>query len=309
MAPFLLKNLPRSLGKCAHKLCCFYNVSEERKDLVLNYDAPAVFSYHVVEVVLDNVAEKISEDFEGLLAFEVPKSNRAQIEYNVISSQIKSLLSFGEKVSKTQDNYKTGKKIIEGCMRILSLSKNQSFIDNNLLEIQKDTAKLLKRANREAAFRLKHGALVSIDNMSDSNIAVGIAENSFRTAQILFDKRKYNESIDFLDSALKISDTLSLSTELKNIGLFALSAGDNLVNDGKIIVATPDIGSFWYKIMNSAWPSFKIPEHVAFYSKRTLSFLLRKAGFRKINQISFLHAFSLGLISSKVGIKISGKTL
>jgi tetratricopeptide (TPR) repeat protein len=94
---------------------------------------------------------------------------------------------------------------------------------------------LLKRANKEAAFRLKHGALVVIDNMSDSNIAVGIAENSFRTAQVLFDKRKYNESIDFLDSALKVSDTLSLSTELKNIGLFALSAGDQLVNDGKII--------------------------------------------------------------------------
>jgi tetratricopeptide (TPR) repeat protein len=177
----------------------------------------------------------IDDIIDGLSAFEIPKSNRAQIDYNIITSQIKSLVTFGEKVSKTQENYKTGRKIIEGCMRVLSLSKNHSYIDNNLLDIQKDTQKLLKRANREAAYRLRHGALVSIDNMADSNIAISIAENSFRTAQVLFDKRKYYDSMDFLDSALKISDTLSLSTELKNIGLFALSAGDQLVNDGKIL--------------------------------------------------------------------------
>lgn len=177
----------------------------------------------------------LDDVIDGLTAFEVPKSNRAQIDFKIISNQIKLITSFGEKVSKTQDEYKTGMKIIESCLHILSLSKNQSSIDNDILDIQKDIGKLLKRANRDSAFRLRHGALISIENMNDTNIAVNIAENSFRTSQALYDKRKFSESINFLETALKISEILSQSTELKNIGLFALSAGDQLVNDNKIL--------------------------------------------------------------------------
>ncbi len=88
---------------------------------------------------------------------------------------------------------------------------------------------------------------------------------------------------------------------------FLMSLKQRLVKGGKIIIATPDIGSFWYKLMKKNWPSFKIPEHVVFYTEKTLFTLLNKVGLCKIERIPFLHAFPLSLIISKLGIRLQGK--
>jgi SAM-dependent methyltransferase len=86
---------------------------------------------------------------------------------------------------------------------------------------------------------------------------------------------------------------------------FLLSLKERLINGGIIVIATPDIGSIWYKIMKSKWPSFKIPEHVVFYTKSTLISLLERAGFLDIMRIPFPHAFPFGLMISKLGININ----
>lgn len=80
-----------------------------------------------------------------------------------------------------------------------------------------------------------------------------------------------------------------------------------LKKGGRIIIATPDIGSFWYKMLRRRWPSFKLPEHVAFYSRKTLSLLLKQAGFNVVLEIPFPHAFPLWLIADKFGINIPKK--
>ncbi|NHJ47510.1 MAG: hypothetical protein FK733_06970 [Asgard group archaeon] len=175
----------------------------------------------------------LEDIIDGLEAYEVPKSTRASVDYSKIAPIIKSIIAFGEKVCKSADDFQTGKKIVEHCIRIQSLTKNQQFIDKEIVEIERNVAKHIKRANRDAAYRLRHGAIMLIDN-NNSNLATSIAENSFRTAQALLEKKKYSESISFLDTALKLSEKLRISSELKNIGLFALSAGDRLVNEGKI---------------------------------------------------------------------------
>lgn len=88
---------------------------------------------------------------------------------------------------------------------------------------------------------------------------------------------------------------------------FLLTAKSRLKKEGRIVIATPDIGTFWHKIMGKKWPSFKIPEHVAFYTHKTLSDLLKKAGFHNICRIPFPHAFPYGLIAHKLEITIPGK--
>jgi 2-polyprenyl-3-methyl-5-hydroxy-6-metoxy-1,4-benzoquinol methylase len=88
---------------------------------------------------------------------------------------------------------------------------------------------------------------------------------------------------------------------------FLLSLKRKLTKGGRIVIATPDIGSFWYRIMKSKWSSFKIPEHVVFYSKKTLTSLLEKAEFNNITQIHFPHAFPFALIISKLGVHLSGE--
>lgn len=77
---------------------------------------------------------------------------------------------------------------------------------------------------------------------------------------------------------------------------------ERLTDEGRIVISTPDIGSFWHKIMRKRWPSFKVPEHVAFYTRDTLKRLLHEAGFVDIEQLPFPHAFPLGLVGKKLGI-------
>lgn len=88
---------------------------------------------------------------------------------------------------------------------------------------------------------------------------------------------------------------------------FLISLRQKLRSGGRIVLATPDFGSLWPKILGSKWPSFKIPEHVVFYNKKTLGLLLEKAGFGDIREIPFRHMFPLGLIVSKFGINIRGR--
>jgi len=175
----------------------------------------------------------LEDIIEGLEAFEVPHSNRAEIDYQIVSDYIKSIISFGEKVSKNELDYSLGKKIAELCMRIIVLSKNQAEIEREIMDTQRDFQKLYRRANRDAAYKLRHTAQVLID-LRNTDIANEIAENSFRTAQAQYEKKRYNDSISFLECSLKINERLSMATELKNIGLFALSAGDRLVTEGKV---------------------------------------------------------------------------
>jgi len=91
-----------------------------------------------------------------------------------------------------------------------------------------------------------------------------------------------------------VYDPLPLIVWLRN----RLKAG------GVIVLATPDIGSYWYKIMKKRWPSFKIPEHVVFYNRRTLAALLDKAGFQSAGTIPYPHAFPIGVITEKFGINL-----
>ena len=88
---------------------------------------------------------------------------------------------------------------------------------------------------------------------------------------------------------------------------FLFSIKQRLKDGGIIVIATPDIGSFWYRILKKRWPSFKIPEHVAFYSGKTLKLLLQKAGFVDIQELPFPHAFPVGLTAHKFGITVPAK--
>jgi len=88
---------------------------------------------------------------------------------------------------------------------------------------------------------------------------------------------------------------------------FIIALKQTLKASGRIVVATPDFGSFWYKILGGNWPSFKIPEHVAFYTGKTLRLLLKKAGFRDIREIPFRHVFPIGLVTGKFGLNIGGR--
>lgn len=80
-----------------------------------------------------------------------------------------------------------------------------------------------------------------------------------------------------------------------------LSAG------GVLLLSTPNMGSAWRKTLGSRWPSFKIPEHVAFYDARTLQRLLHEAGLDNAQLVPHPHAFSFEEIFGKLGLRRLGR--
>jgi len=70
---------------------------------------------------------------------------------------------------------------------------------------------------------------------------------------------------------------------------------------GWLVLATPDMGSFWRPLLRYRWPFFKIPEHVTYLDRRTLAALLGRAGLEEVQALPYASAFSLELIGEKLG--------
>ncbi|MDJ0864817.1 MAG: class I SAM-dependent methyltransferase [Myxococcota bacterium] len=69
---------------------------------------------------------------------------------------------------------------------------------------------------------------------------------------------------------------------------------------GAIVLAAPDMGSFWRHLSQSRWPSFKYPEHVAFYDGATLRALMAGVGVTGLERIPYPHAFPLREVCRKL---------
>lgn len=77
----------------------------------------------------------------------------------------------------------------------------------------------------------------------------------------------------------------------------------HLAPDGSLVLAAPDMGSFWRHAMGGSWPSFKYPEHISFYDSRTLKRLLAETGFAEARRLPYLHDFPLSEILAKLGLR------
>lgn len=80
------------------------------------------------------------------------------------------------------------------------------------------------------------------------------------------------------------------------------SLARHLALGGTMVLATPDMGSLWRQAMGSRWPSFKYPEHVAFYDRATLPRLFSAAGLQRPVRLRYLNDFPMSEILAKLGI-------
>jgi len=71
---------------------------------------------------------------------------------------------------------------------------------------------------------------------------------------------------------------------------------------GVIVLGAPDSGSFLARTMGSRWPSFKIPEHVVYFDRATLSRLMADAGLEDVRPFHYPHAFPLALVFKRLGL-------
>lgn len=87
---------------------------------------------------------------------------------------------------------------------------------------------------------------------------------------------------------------------------FVEQAAAMLAPGGCLVLATPHMGSLWRPIFGRRWPSFKIPEHVTYFDRRTLGELLRRGGLGEVRPLPYPHAFPLALVASKLGLPAPG---
>ncbi len=68
---------------------------------------------------------------------------------------------------------------------------------------------------------------------------------------------------------------------------------------GVVIIETPNIASFWFRLLGRRWRQF-IPDHYYFFSPVTLTRLLQESGFRVLELTHPRRIVSLGLLADRV---------
>lgn len=85
---------------------------------------------------------------------------------------------------------------------------------------------------------------------------------------------------------------------------FLCELRDRLKPGGSLMVAAPDMGSFWRKCMGRRWPSFKVPEHVNYFDAGSLGEIMNRAGLSGLETIPYPHAFPMPLVAAKLGVRV-----
>ncbi|MHA1922717.1 MAG: hypothetical protein ACTSVP_06600 [Candidatus Heimdallarchaeota archaeon] len=175
----------------------------------------------------------LEDIIEGLESFEVPHTTRVKLDYEPIQEYIKSLMNYGSKLAKNELVESVGNKIVQCCYRILILSKNEVEAKKEIDDVLRNLQKLIKKSNAEAANTIRQTGIMLID-LNQTDQVNNLAENCFKNADMLCQKKKYNDSISYLVAALDLNRKLEIDSELKNIGMFALNSGDRIAREGKI---------------------------------------------------------------------------
>jgi 2-polyprenyl-3-methyl-5-hydroxy-6-metoxy-1,4-benzoquinol methylase len=116
----------------------------------------------------------------------------------------------------------------------------------------------------------------------------------------------YEGSIDQIpaDETFDCIIALHVIEHIYRPGTFLNQLRSHLNTGGKIVIATPDMGSLWRRLMGHYWPSFKLPEHIVFFDERTLSALMEQHGLVNIKRLAYPHAFSISTIATKLRLRL-----
>jgi SAM-dependent methyltransferase len=94
--------------------------------------------------------------------------------------------------------------------------------------------------------------------------------------------------------------TLHVIEHVHEPAAFLRQLTSRLAPAGVLVVATPDMGSLWRRVMGPFWPSFKYPEHVTFFDAATLPRLLDELEFTERRRLPYLHDFPLSEVLRKL---------
>jgi 2-polyprenyl-3-methyl-5-hydroxy-6-metoxy-1,4-benzoquinol methylase len=173
--------------------------------------------------------------------------------------------------------------------RFLSTLQENKLIGGSLLEVGCGYGFLLEEA--KAFFNVRVGIELS-------SKAANLAR---RTADYV-----YEGGIDQIPAHEKFDCIMAIHVieHAYHPRVFLAHLCKHLKAGGKMVMATPDFGSIWRRLMGRHWPSFKIPEHVLFFDKESMSALMNHMGLQDIGFLPYPHAFPLSLVARKLSIPL-----
>ncbi len=75
--------------------------------------------------------------------------------------------------------------------------------------------------------------------------------------------------------------------------------------NGSLLLVTPDFDSPLRHLLKKKWPSYKIPEHLYYFNKESMGFLLKKCGAKTVDWIPYPHAFPMNLLTRNLGLNLN----
>ena len=112
-----------------------------------------------------------------------------------------------------------------------------------------------------------------------------ILEGVFETAPLQKENYTVVSMVDFLEHIPHPFDAISIAQKL-------------LLPGGTLCLVTPDINSLAARIMGKKWWHYR-PGHLGYFSKKSLRFLIQRAGFRIIKMRKYSWTFSLHYLLSR----------
>ncbi|MFW9924939.1 MAG: hypothetical protein ACFFDW_16810, partial [Candidatus Thorarchaeota archaeon] len=158
------------------------------------------------------------------------------VRYESIGDYLKNISSDSDKLTKSETTYSLGNKISEMCNRILALTKNEEFLEKELSDVEKNLQKLVRKSNRDSSYRVRQAGILEI-YLQKRNLTNQMAVECFSNANDLMQKKKHQEAIYYTETAIRLNEKLGNDTELRNIGMFTLNAGDRVIREGRITEA------------------------------------------------------------------------
>lgn len=195
--------------------------------------------------------------------------------YNFLSSYYQKGYFTGNKSFRAYANYKDDKEnIIKNARKLLAHSKNHVF-GNRLLDVGCAMGFFMEEAQAQGFVPF---------GIEVSDYAARVAQKKFRDKIFVGPVEKY-VSLHSKKHDVQPFDMMILSDiieHLQNPREVLRDLRSLLEPRGVVVLQTGDVDSLWAKMLGKNWHFFAPPQHLYFFSKKTLTELLSQAGYRVI---------------------------
>jgi 2-polyprenyl-3-methyl-5-hydroxy-6-metoxy-1,4-benzoquinol methylase len=179
------------------------------------------------------------------------------------------------------DQYQTEPKTNEPRIR--------KFIRNYGFYKQAKSILHFKRSGQILDIGCSTGDFLDIMRQYPNWSAVGIEPSSFaseyaRSRRVLQVKTGYLDVSDFDDNTFDVVTLWNVLEHLSDPSETLNTIHRILKSDGLLVITTPNLDSLDARLFGDYWVGYELPRHFYVFSTQTLSMLLEKTGFSRLNR-------------------------